>query len=326
MKADEWTTSLAIRAAWMSFIGRSTQGEIAGRLGVSPAKVHRLIAHAQKEGLIKFHIEARPSECVELEQFLCKRMNLENCFIAPDLGSGDEADSFTAVSSFAGHYLHSIFATNPPKRIGVGMGRTLQSTIEAMPRVHLPELELLSVSGSLTRRLSANPYDVVQQLCAKTGGEGFYLPVPYIAETEEERDTFVSQGAVQELLSRAKAAELFIIGIGSVEEKGHLVQRKLITSQEREELLASGACSDVMGRFVDINGKEVSCSLNEKAVGLHFDEVREAHVVAIVGGNRKAKATLAALATGIIKDLIIDEVLARELAGLLEETELNTTA
>ncbi len=324
MKADEWTTSLAIRAAWMSFIGRSTQGEIAGRLGVSPAKVHRLIAHAQKEGLIKFHIEARPSECVELEQFLCKRMNLENCFIAPDLGSGEETDSFTAVSSFASQYLHSLFTTNPPKRIGVGMGRTLQSTIEAMPRVHVPELELLSVSGSLTRRLSANPYDVVQQLCAKTGGEGFYLPVPYIAETKAERETFLSQGAVQELLSRAKAAELFIIGIGSVEKEGHLVKRKLITPEEREELLASGACSDVMGRFVDINGKEVACSLTEKAVGLHFDDVRKAHVVAIVGGYRKAKATLAALATGIIKDLIIDEVLAKELVGLLKENELET--
>ncbi|SDR18361.1 sugar-binding domain-containing protein [Pseudovibrio sp. Tun.PSC04-5.I4] len=322
MKADEWTTSLAIRAAWMSFIGRSTQGEIAGRLGVSPAKVHRLIAHAQKEGLIKFHIEARPSECMELEQMLCERMKLDNCFIAPDLGSGDETDSFTAVSSFAGQYLHSIFTTKPPKRIGVGMGRTLQSTIESMPRVNLPELELLSVSGSLTRRLSANPYDVVQQLCAKTGGEGFYLPVPYIAETKEERDTFVSQGAVQELLARAKAAELFIIGIGSVEKEGHLVQRKLVTPKERQELLESGACSDVMGRFVDMDGKEVDCSLNEKAVGLHFDDVRGAHVIAIVGGYRKATATLAALATGVIKDLIIDEVLARELADLLQENEL----
>ena len=320
MKADEWTQSLSIRAAWMSFIGRSTQGEIADRLGVSPAKVHRLIAHAQREGLIKFYIEARPTECMELEQLLCERMKLQNCFIAPDLGEVEEEGTFAAVSSFAGQYLHNLFTTKQPKCIGVGMGRTLQSTIESMPRVNLPDLELISVSGSLTRRLSANPYDVVQPLCAKTGGEGFYLPVPYIAETKAERDTFAAQGAVQELLSRAKAAEMFVVGIGSVEKEGHLVQRKLITADEREELKKTGACSDLMGRFIDIHGREVTCSLNEKAVGLHFNDVRDAHVVAIAGGARKAKATLAALATGVVNDLVIDEVLARELAILLQET------
>ncbi len=29
---DDWTTYLAIRAAWLSFIGGCTQGEIAARL------------------------------------------------------------------------------------------------------------------------------------------------------------------------------------------------------------------------------------------------------------------------------------------------------
>lgn len=326
MKADEWTKSLAIRAAWMSFIGRSTQGEIADRLGVSPAKVHRLIAHAQREGLIKFHIEVRPTECMELEQLLCKHMGLQNCFIAPDLGELGEEETFTAVSSFAGQYLHNLFTTKQPKRIGVGMGRTLQSTIEAMPHVSLPDLELISVSGSLTRRLSANPYDVVQPLCAKTGGEGFYLPVPYIAETKAERDTFAAQGAVQELLSRAKSAEMFVIGVGSVEKEGHLVQRKLITPEERDELKETGACSDLMGRFIDINGEEVTCSLNEKAVGLHFNDVRDAHVVVIAGGARKAEATLAALATGVVNDLVVDEVLARELAALLKASKAKALA
>ncbi|MDN3721769.1 MarR family transcriptional regulator [Roseibium salinum] len=59
---------MAIRAAWLSFVGGRTQGEIASQLGVSPAKVHRLIAHAQKAGYVKFQVDGRPMECLQLEK------------------------------------------------------------------------------------------------------------------------------------------------------------------------------------------------------------------------------------------------------------------
>ena len=63
MQQGDWTTDMAIRAAWMSFVGGATQGEIATRLGISNAKVHRLIAHAQRTGLVRFQIAGRPADC-----------------------------------------------------------------------------------------------------------------------------------------------------------------------------------------------------------------------------------------------------------------------
>ena len=64
MQQGDWTTDMAIRAAWMSFVGGATQGEIATRLGISNAKVHRLIAHAQRTGLVRFQIAGRPADCL----------------------------------------------------------------------------------------------------------------------------------------------------------------------------------------------------------------------------------------------------------------------
>ncbi|MTI17216.1 MarR family transcriptional regulator [Rhodobacteraceae bacterium RKSG542] len=304
----------------MSFIGRSTQGEIAARLGVSPAKVHRLIASAQKQGLIKFYVDARPNECLELESHLAQELGISNCFIAPDVSASSEQSPFASVASFAGQYLHSLLSGGSVDRIGVGMGRTLKAMVEAMPRLQRSDLEIISISGSLTRRLSANPYDVVQQLQSTVGGEAYYLPVPYLAESTEERDTFLAQRAVQDLLSKARSADLFVVGIGSVEEEGHLIQRRLVSRDESKELAKSTACSDICGRFVDINGKESSVSLNQKAVGLHYKDIQQARVIAVAGGEGKATATLAATRTGAITDLIIDEGIAKELASLLQQS------
>ncbi len=313
MQDEDWTTYLSIRAAWLSFVGGCTQGDIAARLGVSPAKVHRLIAHAQKEGLIRFQIDGRPIECLELEERFTKAFGLSTCIIAPDLGGSDPATAIRAVASVAGPYLASVLSAPEVVGVGVGMGRTLKAAVAAMPRIHRPNLSVISISGSLMRKLSANPYDVVQQLAERTGGEGYFLPVPYFAESVEERDMFLGQRSVQDLLERARRSNVFVVGIGSIDNEGHLVQRGMINKTDQEGLRRSNAVSDLMGRFVSLDGRHAPSSLADVAVGLHFEEVRGARVIALVGGEGKADATLAALRTGVITDLVADETLARAL-------------
>ena len=313
-REDDWTDYLAIRAAWLSFVGGRTQGEIAKQLGMSPAKVHRLIAHAQKAGYVKFQIEGRPLECLELEERIADEFKLNSCTIAPDLGGGDMEGAIRAVAVSAAHILSDVVSSNSVRRIGVGMGRTIKAAVEAMPRVNRPDLEIISISGSLTRTLAANPFDVVQRMQERTGGEGYYLPVPYFAESQEEKDMFLGQRSVQNLMERARGSDVFIVGIGSVENEGHLIQRGMISKEEQADLMESGAVSDLMGRFLTIDGKIAPVSLGDCAVSLHFNEVQGARLIALAGGESKVDAALAALRAGVITDLVADETLARVLS------------
>lgn len=315
MQQGDWTTDMAIRAAWMSFVGGATQGEIATRLGISTAKVHRLIAHAQKTGLVRFQIAGRPSDCLEIEAALAGEYGLASCLIAPDIGGHDAETEIRAIAEVAGPHLANLLANPAVSQLGVGMGRTLKAAIDLMPRIQRPDLGIVSISGSLTRKLSANPFDVVQQLAERTGGEGYYLPVPYLAEDAAERDMFLGQRSVQALLERARASDLFVIGIGSVEDDGHLIRRDLISRDEQRDLIATGAVCDLMGRFIGRDGRLVAAKLGEKAVGLPFEAVRGARVVALAGGAGKLEATRAALRAGLITDLIVDESLGRALAS-----------
>ncbi len=314
MQQGDWTTDMAIRAAWMSFVGGATQGEIATRLGISTAKVHRLIAHAQKTGLVRFQIAGRPSDCLEIEAALVAEYGLSSCLIAPDIGGAEEAAEIRAIAEVAGPHLANLLANPAVSQLGVGMGRTLKAAVELMPRIQRPDLSIVSISGSLTRKLSANPFDVVQQLAERSCGEGYYLPVPYLAEDAAERDMFLGQRSVQALLERARASDLFVIGIGSVEDDGHLIRRDLISREEQRDLIATGAVCDLMGRFIGRDGRLVAAKLGDKAVGLPFEAVRGARVVALAGGMGKLEATRAALRARLITDLIVDESLGRALA------------
>jgi len=318
-------TDLALRAAWLSFIGGYTQGEIASRMAISPAKVHRLITQAQQAGLVQFHIEARPDGCLHLEEEIVQRHGLKNCLVAPELSAPDsDPDShFRAVAAAGGQLLGDLAASADIKQIGVGKGRTLKAAIGAMRRVDRADLTIHSISGSLTPRMSANPYDVVLMLAERTGGEGYFLPVPYIAANSAERETLLGQPSVQTLLDQARRSDAFVIGIGALDGDGHVLTTGMVDQKQADELLTAGAVADMLGRFVNRDGQVVPTPLNSRAIGLHFDDLIGARVVAMAAGAIKAEAVSACLRTGIITDLVIDEPLAKQLVTKMEVAAQN---
>ena len=312
---------LAARAAWLSYIGGHTQSEIAARLQVSPAKAHRLIAQALDQGLVKVFVEGAPEECLELETELAQAFGLRSCHVAPDLNDENTSQpqaSFAAVGASAARFLHGLIEQSGPTMIGVGKGRSLAAMVENLPTISRPDIRFVSVSGSLTRNLSANPYDVVHKLVEKTGGEGYFLPVPYIAASVEEKRTLLAQSSVQDLLDLARQADVYIIGIGTIEGDAHVRQVGMVSEDEWHELHGLGAVGDVMGSFVNTEGTPVKSEVNQHSVGLHIDDLRDHPVVAVVGGDSKGDAVMGALNTGIITDLILGERSARHIAQSMQ--------
>lgn len=318
---------LAARAAWLSYIGGYTQSEIAKRLDVSSVKAHRLINQAEKAGLVRVFIEGVPAECVELEEFFINRFKLASCTVAPLLGADEDGQDplslYDAVGVAAARQLHNLLGSGKPLTIGVGKGRSLAAMVRHMPHAHRPDLKFVAVSGSLTRNLSANPFDVVHKLVERTEGEGYFLPVPYVASSIAEKKLLQAQGSVQEMLQMARKADLYIIGIGAIGDEAlvnaHIRQVRMISDVEWRELRKAHAVGDIMGSFVDIDGKPVKSNLNKQALGLSPDDLRGHKVIAVVGGSGKGKAVLAALRTNVITDLVICEGNAQQLRALLSQ-------
>jgi DNA-binding transcriptional regulator LsrR (DeoR family) len=313
--ADDAELGLATRAAWLSYIGGYTQGQIAERLRVSRSKAHRLIAQALERGLVRVFVQGEPAECIALEDQLMRRHGLARCIVAPALGQGARG-SFAAIGAAAARLLHHELTTGKTRVIGVGKGRTVAAMVAHMPELARPDLKIVSVSGSLTRSLAANPFDVVLRLAAHTGGAGYFLPVPYLARTPEEKKLLLAQKSVRDMLALARGADLVLIGIGSLEADAHLRQVGMVSDPEWDELRKLGAVGDIMGSFVDAEGKPVASGINRLAVGLGLEDLRGRRVVALAGGAGKARAILAALRTGALTDLVVDETAAQRIVKL----------
>ena len=204
-----------------------------------------------------------------------------------------------------------------PLTVGVSWGRTLEQVALHLTGARNPAARFVSLMGSLTQNSASNPFEVVQALAARTGGEGHFLPVPFIADSERDRDVLLSQRSVAAALDLARAADLYLISVGELSETAILRQQNMMSAGDLAELLAAGAVCDTLGRFFDAAGRPVAHKLARRCLAVPFETLLGRDVVLLGAGVAKVRAIAAALRTGAVRGLIIDGDAARVLAGEL---------
>jgi DNA-binding transcriptional regulator LsrR (DeoR family) len=310
-------TSLATRAAWLHFAGGLTQGEVAERLNVQSTKAHRLIARASREGLIRVFIDGSVAECVELEERLSQRYGLKYCQVAPDLE--EEGIPFKALASVGARFLRPALERGEDHIIGVGHGRTLAACVEHLPRTPAKTTQFVSLIGGLTRRFAANPFDVIHRLAERTGAEAYVMPVPFVANSAEDRAVLVAQRGVTEVFDLARRASLLFVGIGTVDHEASLVTSGMIELAELDGIKRAGAMGEVLGTFFDAAGRPVETELTARTLAVEIEAMKRGKTIAIAGGRRKGAAIGAILASGNLHGLITDERTAKELIERIPE-------
>jgi DNA-binding transcriptional regulator LsrR (DeoR family) len=307
--------SLAARAAWLSYIGGYTQEEIAQRLGLSRVKINRLIAEAAEAGLVRVFVEGTAAECVALEDRIAAHWKLDFCSVSPTVDGG--LLPLRTLAAAGAHYLHGVLERGEAKVIGVGHGRTLDEIVKYLPRVHRPDVKFVSLLGSLTRHAAANPFDVIHRLAEVTGAECYFMPAPFFADSIADKKVLLGQKGIKDTFSLAKAAELYIVGIGEIGAHAHMLSTHTVTEKELKEVKQAGAVGEVLGRFLDSQGRVVPAELNDRAVGVKLEDIKGKPVTAIAGGADKPQAIKAVLESRVIKGLITDEDTAKALVDLI---------
>ena len=302
--------SLAIRAAWLHYVGGLTQAAVAKRLGITSVKAHRLITRAVAEGAVKVTIDGDIVECVELETALAARFDLDFCEVAPDL---DEIGLPIRTLGMAGAgFLRRQIELGTTPVIGLGHGRTLAAMVQHLPRLEAPELNFVSLLGGLTRNYSANPHDVMHRIAEKTGARAYVMPVPFFANTAEDREVLLAQRGVAEVFAMAQGAGLKLVGIGTVEADAQLVASGMIEPKEIKAIQAAGGVGELLGHFFDAAGNILQTALTARTLAVSFAAVDD-QIVAIAGGPDKVQAIRAVLSSRRLKGLITDEATARAL-------------
>jgi len=302
---------LCVRAAWLHYGAGLTQGDVATRLGVPNVKAHRLIARANKLGLVRISIDGPIAACVALEERLCAKFGLGLCQVAPDLD--DDALPLRTLSLIGSHYLSHALQSGEHAVIGFGHGRTLAACAAALPRLSVPGVKLVSLLGGLTRRFATTPFDVIHRLVERTSAEAYVLPLPFYANTIEDRAVLLDQRGVRPVVEMGIEATLRLVGIGTMEADASMLQTGMVEREDFEEARRAGGVGEVLGHIFSERGERVETGLSARTLSMPVEDIGRHRTVAIAGGRSKVGPIRGVLASGLIHGLITDERTAKAL-------------
>lgn len=314
--ALESDDTLLVRVAWLYYVAAMTQEEVAGRLGLHRTRVTRLLSEARERGLVSVTIQHDTARLLEVERAIEQRFGLDVCLTTPPIG-GEPAGSDGPLSRLQGAvarravgiagaaFLRNHLALGPVT-IGVSWGRTIAEIANHLVGVRNPDARFVSLMGSLTRNSASNPFEVVQALAARTGGQGYYLPVPFIADSRGDRDVLMSQRSVAETIALARGATLHLISVGELQEGALLREQSMLSEAELGAVRGAGAVCDTLGRLFAEDGREVDHDVSRRTLAVDIADLRHRNVVLLAGGPEKVAAIAALLSSGLVTTLIVD--------------------
>ncbi len=305
-----------VQAAWLYHVGRMSQGEVSGRLGISRFKVLRLLAEARDQGLVRVTVEHETARTLALADRIADRFGLTEVQVAPAPPDASDDYARRAVGIVAAGFLARIGRSDAPLAIGVGWGRTLLAMALAVTGLRNPRLGFVSLMGATARNAETSPFDVCTRLAAVTGGAAMFLPAPFLMDSEADCRVILGQRLVRETLAAAAAAPYAIIGLGDCSPDALLATSGILTAADTADLARAGAVADSTGKFFRADGSLADTDLNRRSPSIGMDDLARADVTLLAAGGAKARATRAVLRAGIVNRLVADETLARDLLAL----------
>jgi DNA-binding transcriptional regulator LsrR (DeoR family) len=109
-------------------------------------------------------------------------------------------------------------------------------------------------------------------------------------------------------LTKIRRTDAMAMGVGDMTERSLLIRDGLPTDVGVAELEAAGAVGDMLGYFLDIQGRLVDHPINRRVIGIDPYELRgKDNVILAAGGQYKIRAITAALRTGFFDILVTDQ-------------------
>jgi DNA-binding transcriptional regulator LsrR (DeoR family) len=279
-----------------------------------------LITNANQSGAVKVAIDGDVAECVALEVEIARRYGLAYCEVVPDLH--ENGLPLRALGVAGAQFLQRQIESLHAGVIGIGHGRTLAAVVADMPRMDAGRVRFVSLLGGVTRNYAANPHDVIHRLAQKTGAVAYVLPLPFFANTAEDREVLLSQHGVREVFDLAARADLMIVGIGTAQPNTQLVASQMIEPAEIREVAEMGGQGELLGHFFDRAGKPIQTSLSTRTVSPALADLNGRRIIAIAGGAEKVDAIRAVLNSGRLSGLVTDEATALALKSEVNLAEV----
>ena len=300
---------LTIRAAWLYHERGFNQQAVADRLGVSRSTVSRLLADAEREGIVRVTVTEPLPEAASLSEGLIEKYGLTGATV--ELALNGERPLEAAATAMARRLEH-VVATGSTT-IAAGWGRTLGAAAQRVRGMHTSGVRLVDAFGHITTPDIAPTVEVTNTLGLKFGATVTHIPSPGFAPSPEVAESFYQSEPVASALEKAKTADMVMVAVGVVGVESLLVQAGYLDAKTMGKIVKAGGVGEVFGLYYDAAGKAVFPDALHP-IALSLDDLRACkRVIAAAGGVEKVQAVRGAIAAGIIDELATDDSLAKAL-------------
>jgi DNA-binding transcriptional regulator LsrR (DeoR family) len=298
-----------IKAARMYFLDGRSQDDVARALGTSRSNVSRMLSAARAQGIVEIRVHDQTSREKDLEAALRDRFGLAHARVA---AFRPGVDAPAAAGDLAAQWLDEMLRDG--QVLGLSWGTSLQATVEAFAVDQPRSVEVLPLVGGLSTVASlVSGEELVRELAGRLGATYRYLHAPGLLRSEVARDSLLEEPTVADVLRRAAAADIAMVGIGTVGtgSSSKIIDGLGLTAAEREEFLAAGPVGDTCCRFFDADGSPIRGAVHERVLAIELDGLRRIPtVMGVATGVEKAPGVLGALRGGLIDGLVTDASLA----------------
>ena len=300
---DEKTYTLATKAAWYYYMENYTQHQIAEAMGLSRAKVIRLLEDAKTDGIIQFNFRKDDSTRVSLEKNLIAAYGLNDAFVVPT--PLNEATLTHTISRAAALYVSDHL--RPGGYLNIGYGDTVSSMLGYLAKEHEDPINVVSMTGGVSYYLpSVSSTAYAMHL--------FLIPSPLIVSSSEVRDALLGEKSIQEIYAMTEHADMSVVGIGAAVEGATVLRNGIIRESELAILKMQGSVGDVLNHFYDSEGNPITTEIENRTISTDIEKLRTMkNVVGVAGGSEKIAAIKAVLRGGYLNVWVTDSKTAEGL-------------
>lgn len=312
---DDERTHAALRAAQLYYLQDLTMDAIAGELRMSRSSVSRLLSHARATGLVEITIRSPLDQGSRLEQEI-RRVHRIAAHVVPVPDAVTDVDRLERVAMTAGRLVTGFIDSN--MTVGIAWGSTSSAISRHLVPKETHNTVIVQMNGAGNTFTNGIDYasEILQRFGAAYSAQTQQFPVPAFFDDPRTKEALWGERSTRRALEIQGQMDVAIFGLGSpfAEVPSHVYIGGYLDRRDYKSLSADRVVGDIATVFYRLDGTWRDVTLNARATGPDFERLRRvARRVCIVSGPQKLPSLKGALATGLITDLILDEVLARRL-------------
>lgn len=287
-------------------------------MAISRSQVSRYLSEARDRGIVQIRV-IHPNGRVDplTEDLMARFPTLRAAEVLPML-THDEAVIRSMVGLACAGFLRR--SVHPGECLCIGCGRTVRSAIEGLGAYPVSNLSVVQAMGNIGHEALDIDFNELTRGAAEAfAARAYYINAPAIVGSGTAAELETANVSIRESLQRARQADIYLVGLGSLDRDQLYARAGLITQGDITWLQNHKVAGDICGRFFDVNGEEIATPFYKRIVGITLQDLRRARLaIGVAGGRDKVHPLRAALLGGWINALITDEHTARDVITLDE--------